>query len=492
MTPAATFPTVSPLTGQPLEEYPVDGPDEIREALRRGRAAGQWWGGLGPRERRRRLLAWTGLLARRLDELAALVRQETGKPLDDARLEVALALGHLSWAARHAERVLKRRRVSSGLVTADQAASVEYRPLGVVGVIGPWNHPVFTPLSAIGAALAAGNAVVLKPSQYTPGAATWLLDSFRTVVPEQPVLQLVTGGGQTGAALCGSGVDKISFTGSTATARKVMAECSKTLTPLVAECGGKDAMIVAADADLRAAAEAAVWGSMNHSGQNCVGIERVYVVEQVYDIFLAEIVALCASVRAGGEPDADYGPIVVPEQIEVISRHIADALISGGRAVVGGPGSVRAPYVDPVVLVDVPESSSAVTEETFGPVLVVNRVRDLDEAVLRTEAGGYGLGASVFSGNRRTGTAIARRLTVGAAAVNAVVTFAAVPALPFGGTGSSGFGRVHGADGLREFSRPQAVAGQRFRAPIRLLTFARTSTDMARALKLIRVLHGRR
>ena len=176
----------------------------------------------------------------------------------------------------------------------------------------------------------------------------------------------------------------------------------------------------------------------------------------------------------------------------MISRHIADALISGGRAVVGGPGSVRAPYVDPVVLVDVPESSSAVTEETFGPVLVVNRVRDLDEAVLRTEAGGYGLGASVFSGNRRTGTAIARRLTVGAAAVNAVVTFAAVPALPFGGTGSSGFGRVHGADGLREFSRPQAVAGQRFRAPIRLLTFARTSTDMARALKLIRVLHGRR
>ena len=495
MNPSDTFTPVSPVApvpGRSLEAYPADGPAEVDAAVRLAREAGSWWEALGAPERRRRLLAWNGVIARRLDELAQVVRSETGKPLDDARLEVALALGHLGWAARRAGRVLRRRRVSSGLVTADQGASVEYRPLGVVGVIGPWNHPVFTPLGALGAALAAGNAVILKPSQYTPGVAAWLLAAFRSVVPEQPVLQIVTGGAETGEALCRAGVDKISFTGSTATAKKVMAACAAALTPMVAECGGKDAMIVAADADIRAAARAAVWGAMNHAGQNCVGIERVYAVEQVYDEFLAQVAALAAPLRGGPEPDADYGPVVVPEQIEVIARHIADALDRGGRAVVGGPESVRPPYVDPVVLTDVPESSLAITEETFGPVLIVNRVRDLDEAVRRTDATGYGLGASVFSGNRRTGLAVARKLNVGAASVNAVVTFAAVAALPFGGTRNSGFGRVHGAAGLLEFARPQAVARQRFPAPIRLLAFDRTEKDMARTLKLIRLLHGRK
>ncbi|HEY5836668.1 aldehyde dehydrogenase family protein [Streptomyces sp.] len=464
---------------------------EIQEAVGLARPAAAWWAALGAPERRRRLLTWNGTIARRLDELAEVVRSETGKPIDDARLEVALALGHVGWAARNARRVLRRRRVASGLATLDQAASVEYLPLGVVGVIGPWNHPVFTPLGAIAHALAAGNAVLFKPSQYTPAVADWLLQSFRAAVPEQPVLQIVGGDGAAGAALCASGVDKIAFTGSTATAKKVMAQCASTLTPLVAECGGKDTVIVAADADLDEAAQAVVWGAMNHSGQNCVGIERALVEDPVYDGFLARVTAVAGSLRAGGEREAHYGPVIVPAQLEVISRHVREAVEAGGTAVVGGPESVRPPYVDPVVLTDVPDTCAAAREETFGPVLVVGRVRDLDEAVDRANATGYGLGASVFTRDRRTAARVARRLRVGAVAVNSVITFAAVPSLPFGGTGDSGFGRVHGADGLREFSRPHAIARRRFRSPLRLLSFARSRRDMEVSLRLTRLLHGR-
>src|SRR5918994_7030008 len=218
-------------------------------------------------------------MAQRIDELTELMHREGGKPLDDALIEATTALEHLDWAARKAEKVLGPRRVSAGLLMANQAASLEYEPLGVVGVIGPWNYPILTPVGSIAYALAAGNAVVFKPSEYTPIVGQWLVDTFAEVVPEQPVLQAVHGLGDVGAALCRSGVDKLAFTGSTATAKKVMAACADTLTPVLLEAGGKDAMIVDADADLDAAAEACVWGALTNAGQTCVGIERVYAVE---------------------------------------------------------------------------------------------------------------------------------------------------------------------------------------------------------------------
>ncbi len=185
--------------------------------------------------------------------------------------------------------MLKRRNVLSGLVMSNQAATVGYRPLGVVGVIGPWNYPVFTPMGSIAYALAAGNAVVFKPSEYSPGVGNWLADTFAEVV-EQPVFQVVTGLGETGAALCRAGVDKVAFTGSTETGKRVMAACAETLTPVVIEAGGKDAVLVDDDADLDAAADAAIWGACSNAGQTCTGVERVYVHERVYDEFLAALV----------------------------------------------------------------------------------------------------------------------------------------------------------------------------------------------------------
>ena len=224
---------------------------------------------------------------------------------------------------------------------SNQAATVEYQPLGVVGVIGPWNYPVFTPMGSIVYALAAGNAVVFKPSELTPGVGGWLAATFSEVVPEHPVLQVVTGLGETGAALCRAGVDKLAFTGSTATGKKVMAACAETLTPVVIEAGGKDAVLVDEDADIDAAADAAVWGACANAGQTCIGVERVYVHERVYDEFLARLVDKAKDLRAEDSPDAKIGPITMPSQLDVIRSHIDDAIARGGRARGRGPGRGR-------------------------------------------------------------------------------------------------------------------------------------------------------
>ena len=489
---AATFETVNPATSEVIATFPVQGQVEVDAAVQRAREAGAWWAALGYPERRTRLLAWKSHLTRYQARLAQLVHNETGKPLADAQLEIVLAIVHLDWAARHARKVLGPRRVRSGLIAINQASRLEYHPLGVVGVIGPWNYPVFTPMGSIAYALAAGNAVVFKPSELTPAVGGWLVSSLREVIAEQPVLQLVTGGGETGQALAGSAVDKIAFTGSAATARKVMAACAENLTPLVAECGGKDALLVAADADLDAAADAAAWGGLSNAGQTCVGVERVYVAEEVYHTFLEKLAERVATIRPGDDREADYGPMTMPGQVETIERHIADALASGGRPVVGGLASVRRPYVDPVVLADVPEESRAVAEETFGPTLTVTPVRDLDEGVRRANASRYALGSAVFSRNSKRALAAARALRSGMTSVNSVIAFATVPTLPFGGSGESGFGRIHGADGLREFTRAKAITRQRMRPLADLTTLRRRDKDLNRVLQLVTLLHGRR
>src|SRR5215471_12412866 len=487
-----TFDSVNPATSEVIATFPVFGQAEVDDAVERAHDAAAWWAGLGWKERRTRLLAWKSHLTRYIGRLAETVHTETGKPLDDAKLEIVLAIVHLDWAAKNARKVLSSRRVRSGLTALNQAAYIEYAPLGVIGVIGPWNYPVFTPMGSLAYALAAGNAVVFKPSELTPAVGAWLVSSFADVVPEQPVLQLVTGMGETGGYLARSDVNKIAFTGSAATAKKVMAACAENLTPIVAECGGKDAFIVGADADLDAAADACAWGAMSNAGQTCIGVERVYVVQDVYHTFLEKLTDRVSEIRPGDDREADYGPLTLPGQAEVIENHIADALARGARPVMGGIGSIRRPYVGPVILADVPEESKAVTDETFGPTITVSRVASLAEGVERANASRYGLGGSVFAGNRKAAMAAARALRSGMTAINSVITFASVPSLPFGGSGDSGFGRIHGADGLREFARPKAITRQRMKPPLNLTSFGRTDDEMKRILSAALLLHGKR
>lgn len=480
-----TFDSYNPANGELVGTHPRRTPEQVRAAVSAAQQAAQWWAGLGFDGRAKRLKAWKGVLARRAPELADLVTLENGKPRADAVIEIVLTIDHLDWAMRNAPSVLGPEKVSSGMLAANFAATVEYPPLGVIGVIGPWNYPVFTPMGSIAYALAAGNAVVFKPSEYTPGVGQWLADSFAEVVPEHPVFTVVTGLGETGAALCTSGVNKLAFTGSSVTGRKVMGACAQTLTPVLMECGGKDALIVADDADVTGAADAALWGAMSNAGQTCIGTERVYVTERNYDTFVQELTKQASGLRAG----TSFGPITMPSQLDIIRRHVTDALDSGARAVVGGRDSVHERFVDPVVLVDVPDNASAITEETFGPTVTVTKVRDIDEAVEKANATGYGLAASVFSASR--GMEIARRLRCGMASVNSVIAFATIPALPFGGSGESGFGRIHGPDGLKEFTTAKAIARKRFDLPVPLTSFRRPAVATRVLLAVVRGLHGR-
>jgi len=478
-----TFDSLEPGTGQVYATFPVNTAEDVAAAVARARTAAQWWRELGFDGRKQRLDAWRVHLAKRGPELLEIMHRENGKPVGDAQIELALAVDHLAWAAKNARKVLGLRRVPSGLLMANNVAYLEYQPLGVVGVIGPWNYPLFTPMGSIAYALSAGNTVVFKPSEYTPAVGKWLVDSFTEVVPEQPVLQLLTGLGETGAALCRSGVDKIAFTGSTRTGKKVMAACAETLTPVLMECGGKDAMIVDDDADVVAAADAALWGGMANAGQTCIGIERVYVTEKAYDGFLASLQQKVAKVEAG----RSYGNITMPSQVDIIREHIADALAHGGTAVSGG--HVDGTLVEPTVITGVAEDSLAVKEETFGPTLTVTKVKDVDEAVTHANNTTYGLAGAVFS--KRRGMEIARRLRSGMTSINSVQGFAGVPSLPFGGTGDSGFGRIHGEDGLREFGHAKAITRQRMRPLMTLTSFDRTAKTDERLGKVIRLLYGR-
>ena len=482
--------STNPVSGEVVGTFPVADAQDLAAAVARAREAGQWWRELGFRGRRERLLRWCAAIARRLPELTALMHAEGGKPVADATVEAAAALEHLTWAAKNARRVLRMRRTRGSIMLAEFSAMLEYQPYGVIGVIGPWNYPIHTPMGSLAYALAAGNAVVFKPSEYTPAIADWYVARFAEVVPEQPVLQIVFGAGETGAALIGSGVDKVAFTGSTATGRKIMAACAERLTPVLLECGGKDALIVDSDADVDAAADACTWGALTNAGQACVSIERAYVVAGVYDEFLAKLVARVSKLRVGADADADLGPITMPGQIDVIARHIDDALSRGGRAVVGGRDAVQPPFVHPTVLVDVPQDSSAITEETFGPTLTVTRVADADEAVTLANATAYGLGGAVFGKARAL--AIARRMRSGMTSINGTLSFAGMGSLPFGGTGDSGIGRIHGADGLREFARPKAITRRRGPSLIPSTTFDRTPADTGRIVRIVRLLHGRR
>lgn len=481
--------STNPVSGRVVGRFRVATAEDVRDSVARARGAAAWWADLGFEGRGVRLRRWRADLARRLDEVADLVHAEGGKPRAEAIVETVAAIDHIEWASRNARRVLGPRRVRSRLLLVEHEAHLEYQPFGTVGVIGPWNYPVLTPVGSLAYALAAGNAVAFKPSEYTPATGQWLVDSFRRAVPEQPVVQALHGGAEVGAELCRAGVDKLAFTGSTATAKRVMAACAETLTPVLIEGGGKDALLVDADADLGAAADACCWGAMTNAGQTCLGIERAYVVESRYQDFLTALVERARRLRVGDGEEADLGPITMPRQLEVIRRHLEDAVARGGRAVLGGPEAVRPPYVWPTILVDVPDDAAAMTEETFGPTLTVTRVHDLDEAVRRANAVGYGLGGAVFG--RARAMAAASALRTGMASVNSALTFVGMGSLPFGGVGDSGFGRTHGDDGLREFSRPKAITRRRGPSLLPAMTFDRRPWQMDLLVRLIRLRYGR-
>ena len=486
---SATFASHYPVTGEVIAEYPIADRDQVLAAVARARAASVAWQELGFSGRRKVLLKWSNLLISRLDEITEIVSRETGKPISDAKLEASLAVGHLGWAARHAEGVMRTSHRSPGALMANMSATVERSPVGVVGVIGPWNYPIFTPMGSISYALAAGNTVVFKPSEYTPGVGMMLAKTFAEVSQNPDIFTCITGLGATGKDLCESGVEKLAFTGSTRTAKLVAASCATTMTPVVLECGGKDPVIVAEDADIKRAADATIWSAMSNAGQTCIGAERVYVHESVAEKFIEEALKVARKIHPGAPGVGNYGPATMPSQINVIQGHIDDALAKGAKAAMGGSDSVKAPFVEPVILLDVPENSTAMTDETFGPTIAINRVKSMDEAIALSNASRYGLGSSIWS--KRQGKKIARQLHCGMVAINSTISFAAIASVPFGGVKESGYGRIHGPEGILEFTYARTVVRARFQLPISFTSFKRTKGNDKLIVAATRLLNGR-
>jgi aldehyde dehydrogenase (NAD+) len=489
-TPMKTFESLNPATGEVVGIFPVTTPKEVNDVVKRANAVSERWAALSFRKRLIVLRDWASLLTREIDNAADLIHRETGKPLSDSKLEVAISIEHISWAAKFAPKVLSPQNRPSGLLMFNMASQVQRVPYGVVGVIGPWNYPMFTPMGSIAYALAAGNTVVFKPSEFTPGIGAWLGETFNRIAPFSDIFTVVTGGAETGVALTESAVGKISFTGSTRTAKKVAAACAERMTPVVLECGGKDPVLVDHDADIEKAAEVTLWHAMANAGQSCIGAERVYVHQDVADQFTRLIVEMASHIKAGYEDGAHYGPSTMPSQLKVIKSHIDDAVKRGGEFLLGDKNSVKDGYVQPVILCNVPEDSKAMTEETFGPTLVINTVRHMDEAVDLANNTAYGLGAAVWS--KRNGKKIASLLKCGMVSINSAFSFAAIGSVPFGGVKDSGYGRIHGAEGLLEFTYPRTVVKTRFNIPLQFTTFQRTGFADKTIMRLVNLLHRRR
>jgi len=476
----------NPATGEVIGSVPIMTAAEVDAAVARARAAASVWATRSFAAREEELVAFRKALAESADELAGLMHRENGKPELEAYVEVMMSLGHVQHAAAHAEKAMESKKVGTGML-ANFRATISYHPLGVVGVIGPWNYPLFTPMGSIAYALAAGNAVVWKPSELTPLIALEVEKIARRTFALPDLLQVVTGAGATGAALAKAAVDKIAFTGSAPTGRRVMQAAAERLTPVLLELGGKDPMIVDADADIEKAAEAAVYGGLTNAGQACVSVERVYVAEAVHDRFVDEVVKQVRDLKVGGD-DGQLGAMTSPAQISIVKDHLDDAIAKGAKVLTGGPDAIAGSYIQPTVLTNVDHRMKVMTEETFGPVIPIAKVKSVDEAVQLANDSRYGLGSSVFAG--KAARAIAAKLRAGMTSINSVMAFSGIPTLPFGGIGESGFGRIHGDEGIREFCRVKSTAEQVVSIPMNMMSF-RQPKDMAKRLRgMIKQLYG--
>ncbi len=492
----AEIPVENPATGEVIAHVPDLPAEKVAELAARARAAQPGWQALGFDGRARVMKRMQKWLMDHHERVASTIISETGKTHEDAYLaELMYTGGAIDFWCKNAKKFLADEKVPvRTLVIKGKQLRVRYEPVGLVGVIGPWNYPLTNSFGDCIPALIAGNSVILKPSEVTPLTSLMLAEGLAQSGLPEHVFQVATGRGATGAALVDE-ADMIMFTGSTATGKKIMERAAQTLTPVSLELGGKDPMIVLADADLERAANAAAYYSMQNSGQTCISIERVYVEEPIYDEFVDKVAKIVGGLRQGPSTAAgtvEIGAMTFPKQIEIVEDHVQDALSKGARALTGGkrregPGL----FYEPTVLVDVDHSMKAMTQETFGPTVPIMRVADADEAITLANDSPYGLGAAIYTGDAKRGQQLARRLQSGAVCVNdALLNYFAVE-MPQGGWKTSGLGSRHGPQGIRKFTKQQSLLVSRLHLKRELFMFpykARTSKLLFRS---VRLLYGR-
>jgi len=458
---ASEIVSINPATLEELARFRIASANEVNAAVARARVAQPAWGALSFRNRARYILKLQRELYDRQQEIISIISDETGKPAFEAlTAEVFPACDLMSHFAANAGRILRDERFTLA-VFRNKRSMITYEALGVVGIISPWNFPFSIPTGAIVMALAAGNTVVFKPSEYTPLVGDAIKRLFASAGFPEGVLEVVQGNGSTGAALVESAVDKIFFTGSVRTGKKIAESAAKRLLPVVLELGGKDPMIVLEDAPFERTVQGAVWGAFTNCGQVCASVERLYVTEPIAERFIAAVVDGVKKLRIGAPSgcSTDVGPLTNENQLNVVGNHVADAVAKGARVLTGGRrrDDLGGYFFEPTVLVDVNSTMRVMTEETFGPVLPIKIVKDEEEAIIEANSTRYGLLASVWTSDNERGRRIARRIEAGTVIINDALYTHGAAQTPWFGVKESGLGVTHGSHGLFEFVRMKHV-----------------------------------
>ncbi len=464
---ADTIQVHRPVDGSTIRSVPIDPPERVAEVVARVRAAQPAWEAMGLEGRRRWLERLRDWMLDNEGRLADVMQEETGKVRAEAEIEAPFLCGTINYYTEHAAEFLTEETPAPHILPLKvKRLRVVYRPYPVVGVISPWNFPLILAFDDAIPALVAGCAVVIKPSEFTPLSTMEVVRAWKEQIGGPDVLDVVNGVGETGGALVDE-VDFVQFTGSDRTGKIVMKRAADTLTPVSLELGGKDPLIVLRDADIDRAVNATATGALANTGQICMAIERVYVEEPIYDEFVDKLAERVRKLRQGADGrsyDADLGAMTTPAQAEIVSDHVEDARSKGARVLTGGrrkdgPGD----WYEATVIADADHSMKVMTDETFGPVVPVMKVRDAEEAVRMANDSRYGLSASVFAGSSRQGEEIARRIEAGAVNVNDVLTTYFAMGVPMGGWKESGIGFRHASYGIKKFVRPESIVSPRIK-----------------------------
>jgi acyl-CoA reductase-like NAD-dependent aldehyde dehydrogenase len=494
---ANTIAVENPATGQLITTVPLLGAGELKPMAARAREAQPQWEAIGFEGRGRIMRRAQKWILDNAERVIETVVQESGKTHEDAQLtDLTITASGLGFWAKEAAKYLADERVPSwnNPIVAGKKLVIRYVPVGLVGVIGPWNYPIANSFADCVPALMAGNAVILKPSEVTPLSSLLMAEMMRECGLPEDVFQVATGDGATGSALIGE-VDCVMFTGSSRTGKAVMKAAAEALVPCYLELGGKDPMIVCADANVERAANAAAFYSMNNAGQVCISIERCYVEEPVYDQFVAAVTETVRGLRQGepaGPGTVDVGAVIFPPQLDIVDEHVRDAVAKGAKVLTGGhPHTERGRFFEPTVLVDVDHSMKIMREETFGPTLPIMKIASAEEGIRLANDSRYGLQASVWTKDTERGEALARRIQAGVVCVNdAQVNYLAMN-LPMGGWKESGVGSRHGANGIRKYTKVQSLLVTRHalkREPF-MFPYKKSQTMLLR--RLFKLLYGR-
>ena len=449
----------NPATGEEFGRVMETSAVEVKIAVENGRKAFQTWRKTSFAERKKFVMKAREIILAELDEIALLISNESGKPIAESlSMEIAPVLDLMQFFAKKSEKLLKPRKINIGLyATLGRTSKIVYQPLGVVGIIPAWNYPFSIPLGETVMSLMAGNTVVLKPSELTPLIGLKIGEIFEKAGLPENVVQVVTGAGATGAALVESAPDKIMFTGSVATGKRIAEAAAKNLTSVVLELGGKDPMIVFADANLELAAGAAVWGAFCNSGQSCSSVERLYVEESAVEELTRKIVEKTSQLKqgAGSDETVDIGAMSSQKQLEIVKDHVASFERDGAKILTGGKSHDL--FFEPTVIANADNSMRAMQEETFGPTLPIAVFKTEAEAIKLANDSEFGLTASVWTRDLSKGKRVAEQIEAGTVCVNEVLYTHGIGQTPWGGFKNSGNGRTHGIEGLMELVQPQHI-----------------------------------